>query len=70
MLLSKNDHAIRTCYFEQNLKDQVEEETFDALKLPLEKDIHGNVHDGLRQTKVIYRQRARTLSRDDEENAL
>ena len=60
--LSKNSKAIRECYFEQKLKDQVEEETFDSLKFPLDKDINGNAHDGLRRTQVIHFQRARALS--------
>ena len=60
--LSKNYNAIRTFYFEQILRDQVEEEAFDTLKFPLDKDVNGNAHDGLRRTKVIHCQRARALS--------
>ena len=60
--LSKNYNAIRTFYFEQILRDQVEEEAFDTLKFPLDKDVNGNVHDGLRQTKVIHCKRPRAFS--------
>ena len=62
MSLLKNYHAIRTCYFEQKLKDQVEEENLDSLQFPLDKDSHRFVQDGLRWTKVVHCQRARTLS--------
>ena len=65
MLMSKDFENIKTAFIDKKMNDIVNEETYDALNFPIDKDSRGAAHDEIRRTDYIPCQRARTIGPEE-----